>query len=620
MTSSLQLGALAFVGPTHSAQLNDFQYVEITDVTDNVATVKIVGPDDDVHATTFDLPIDIVRYRLVPETERRFWPGSYVAHTVAFIKTSPSGVDEWAYGVVSGYTASETTNILHIVSHEGPTRLPLTDTQSLIKVDALNYALQPGQGVNVVVLTPMELLHRQDALLAACRKRRSGIPSSVLTSLSVPFSPDEIVPLVKPTTLQLVHVRRQHIVDSSTASRANKPEDLYTDPSRIVEESTPINSADGARNTPTPRRQSSSVNEIATQLRSYDSAGDDNASCSEDDDVREVQHMNAPLAKRRRFNDNDDDSCSDSSNDSYVDAGTTRHHRGIVFHPSPSDRRIHAAIVNRRHTGKNPQTLLQSVQQSTHVEFVASPAVLRGLYSFGFGLGLSIMHCRRASWTDAVAASEKGMNLWDFSSKNGYPTPPKVSGFGDLISSLTALHKFGQHFYNSKTVDFISKAKDFVICYADHARPDPTMARLLAYWINEKFSVFRNKVLSDGLREATKVSTQFCRSDDKLGALRDSSQSWKPASTSRPRPATAETNVRAHRTTSNTGNRIPTGVYAQLPLGEDGRRLCLKFLSKPGCQFTKCSNAHFRPESLAEDVKNLISERWGGLSAQYSDL
>ncbi|ETP38279.1 hypothetical protein F442_14066 [Phytophthora nicotianae P10297] len=128
------------------------------------------------------------------------------------------------------------------------------------------------------------------------------------------------------------------------------------------------------------------------------------------------------------------------------------------------------------------------------------------------------------------------MNLWNFSSKNGYPTPLKVSGFGNLIRSKTALHKFGQHFYNGKTVD--------------HALSDPTMARLLAYWINAKFSLFRNKDLSDGLREATK-----------------------------------------------------------LPLGEDGRKLCLKILSRPGCQFTNCSIAHFRPESLAEGVQNLISER-----------
>ncbi|KAF4027568.1 hypothetical protein GN244_ATG20814 [Phytophthora infestans] len=89
MTSTLQLGELAFVGPAHSAQLNDFQYVEITDLTDSVATVKIVCPDDDKNDDTFDIPIDIVRCRLAPETERRVWSGSYVAHTVAFIKTSP---------------------------------------------------------------------------------------------------------------------------------------------------------------------------------------------------------------------------------------------------------------------------------------------------------------------------------------------------------------------------------------------------------------------------------------------------------------------------------------------------------------------------------------------------
>ncbi|ETI40365.1 hypothetical protein F443_14225 [Phytophthora nicotianae P1569] len=417
---------------------------------------------------------------------------------------------------LSTSSASETTNSLHIVSlhivslhivsHDGTTRFPLTDTQLLNKVDALNYALQPGQGVNVVALTPMEL-HRQDALLAACRKRRSGIPPSVLASLSAPFSPDEIVPLVKPATLQLVHVCRQHIIDYSLPAVPANPK--ISIPTRRTS-------------------QPSAVNETDTQLRNYDSADDESASCSEDDDVRKVQYTNAPLAKHRRFNGNDNGSCSDSSVDSYADAErTTRHQRGIVFHPSPSDRRIHAAIGNRRHT---------------------------------------------ASWMDTVAASEKGMNLWDFSSKNDYPTPLKVSGFGNLIRSKTVLHKFGQHFYNGKTVD--------------HALSDPTMARLLAYWINAKFSLFRNKDLSDGLREATKVSTQFCRSDDKL-----------------------ETNVRGHRTTSNTDSRNPTDVYAQLPLGEDGRKLCLKILSRPGCQFTKCSIAHFRPESLAEGVQYLISER-----------
>ncbi|EGZ09234.1 hypothetical protein PHYSODRAFT_525956 [Phytophthora sojae] len=193
--------------------------------------------------------------------------------------------------------------------------------------------------------------------------------------------------------------------------------------------------------------------------------------------------------------------------------------------------------------------------------------------------------------------SVKGVNLWDFSAKNGLPTPPKASSCADLISALSALYKFGQYFYNSETVNFIGAAKDFIIDYSDHTRPDPTMARLLVFWINSKFSLFRNTILSEGLGAATKISAQFCRSDDKLAALRDSCQTWKPVTA-----------------------RIPADVYSQLPKAEDGRRLCLKYLSQAGCQFSKCSSAHFLPEALPEGARKVILERWGGLGTQFSDL
>ncbi|EGZ17072.1 hypothetical protein PHYSODRAFT_422292, partial [Phytophthora sojae] len=93
---------------------------------------------------TFDVATEVIGFQLVPEPERKLWPGSYIAHPVAFILTTAAGVDEWAYGVVSGYTVSDTNAILHIVSPGGPTRLLLTDEQSVIKVDPLNYALRPG--------------------------------------------------------------------------------------------------------------------------------------------------------------------------------------------------------------------------------------------------------------------------------------------------------------------------------------------------------------------------------------------------------------------------------------------------------------------------------------------
>ncbi|KAE8976363.1 hypothetical protein PR003_g26267 [Phytophthora rubi] len=623
MPTPVQVGALAFIGPAHASQLSDFQYVEVVSLSDTTAEVKITGPDSNDEAKTFAVATEVIGFRLVPDSERRLWSGSYIAHPVAFILTSTAGVDEWAYGVVSGYTASDMNDILHIVSPDGPTRFPLTDRESVIKVDPLNYALRPGQGANVAAISPMELLHQQNALLGACGKRKAGIPAAVLTGLSVPFSPDELVPLVNPSTLGLVQVRRQHIVEFATATRANRPADLYTDQGIATADEAPP-SAKHARSVrvasaPGKRRK---VRHQATEQRTEsessddDDDNDDDSDLSEVEDINEVQHMNAPLTKRQRLD--KEDYASDNSTEASPDE-PARSQRGIVFYPSPTERRVHAAIVNRRHKGKVAQTLLQSVQQSPHVDFLGSPAVLRGLHSFEFSLGLSIMHCRRVRWDDEVATSEKGVNLWDFSSKNGFPTPPKATSCADLISALTALYKFGQHFYNSETVNFIGAAKDFIIDYSDHARPDPTMARLLVFWINSKFSLFRNTIPSEGLSTATKVSVQFCRSDDKLAALRDSSQTWKVASTSvRSRATDGDKGPRGHRTPG--ASRIPSDVYSQLPKADDGRRLCLKYLSATGSQFSKCSSAHFRPEALPDGARKVIMERWGSLGTQFSDL
>ncbi|KAF4137117.1 hypothetical protein GN958_ATG13701, partial [Phytophthora infestans] len=528
MTSALQFGEPAFVEPTHSTQLSDFQYVENTDLADSVATVKIVGPDDDKSSDTFDILINFTgignRTSFLAGVIRRPHCG---LHKDITNRSRRMGIWRcvWVYSV-------QTTNILHIVSHDGPTRFKLTNTQSLINVDALIYALQPGQ--------------------ASCRKRWSGLSPSVLASLSIPFSPDEIIPLVIPATLQLVHVRRQHIANYSTASRKNQ----------LLEK---------ALMRPKTLRHLAAT--LALSTRSIHNSGATTAPTTImlDDPKMATFHMSAPLAKRRHFNDNDDESCSDSSNDSELRNASEETY-----------------FIRLRVIGAYMPRQAADGTQSLHVAFVASPVVLRGLYSFGFGLGLSIMHCRRASWTDGVAASGKGMNLWNFLSKNKYPTAPK-------------------HFYNSKTVDFISMAKDFVVCYADHARPDPTMPSGLLD--QQKIQLISQQ---SSLRQAEGGNQGF------NSVLPNSVLSETQVSRGNHRQQVAL----AQPTQKPTFELIsdPPDVYAQMPLGEDGRKRCLKFLSKPGCQFTKCSNAHFRPESLAEGVKNLISERWGGLSARYIDL
>ncbi|KAL3664968.1 hypothetical protein V7S43_010143 [Phytophthora oleae] len=58
---------------------------------------------------------------------------------------------------------------------------------------------------------------------------------------------------------------------------------------------------------------------------------------------------------------------------------------------------------------------------------------------------------------------------------------------------------------------------------------------------------------------------------------------------------------------------------------EDGKKLCLRFLSVRGCKSTKAvpcfsGRAHFEPESLHAKVKAVIRKRFGGIKPKYASL
>ncbi|KAG3148222.1 hypothetical protein PC128_g23646 [Phytophthora cactorum] len=221
-------GDLAFLGPAHISQLSEFQYVELAEFDNTTATVKLVSPmsEEEDEGKIFSLSLEVFGYRAVPAHERGLWPGSFVAHRVAFARTSPYGIDEWSYAVESGYRATEQVTTLHVICTDSSVRLPLTTTTMVIKADVLNYALQTGAGVNTAAVTIVELLDHQNKVIAACQRRRSGLPKQVTTSMSVSYSGDDIVPLIRPSTLQLVRVRRQHIIDYKTAARTKRPAEL----------------------------------------------------------------------------------------------------------------------------------------------------------------------------------------------------------------------------------------------------------------------------------------------------------------------------------------------------------------------------------------------------------
>ncbi|OWZ14153.1 hypothetical protein PHMEG_00012408 [Phytophthora megakarya] len=166
---------------------------------------------------------------------------------------------------------------------------------------------------------------------------------------------------------------------------------------------------------------------------------------SEDDDVDDLRHMHRPLAKRARLvtatnasslrsASSPDSSCSSEDN---LSQGPSSHRRerGVVFHPSPTERH-----------DSSPSTY--SPLNSLNISTSSVPPVLRGTYCFEFGLGLSIMHFRRVITTEEFPTTECTVNMWDFSSKNTLPAPPKATGFSDLINALSSFIRFSKYLYN----------------------------------------------------------------------------------------------------------------------------------------------------------------------------
>lgn len=66
-----------------------------------------------------------------------------------------------------------------------------------------------------------------------------------------------------------------------------------------------------------------------------------------------------------------------------------------------------------------------------------------------------------------------------------------------------------------------TKVRDFIIAYANYGTPDTETTRLLAYWVNSKFSKFHSILVAEGLAKALRVQQEFSRSDDTLIALCD---------------------------------------------------------------------------------------------------
>ncbi|OWZ08024.1 hypothetical protein PHMEG_00019494 [Phytophthora megakarya] len=255
---------------------------------------------------------------------------------------------------------------------------------------------------------------------------------------------------------------------------------------------------------------------------------------SDTGDVAALRQQHRSLGKRPQRT-----SELDALFDEYTSDPEPVRHRSS-FRPSDVQQQVHRAIAHPQLKGKDPQYLLESLQQSVHVQFLASPPILRGLYDFSFGnRGLSVMHCRPVDTLDRVNALESTSSSTDFSEKNQLrPAAPATSRL-DVLEALRSLRVLAAAFYSPVVCALIDAASHFHSRYKGIPDNDAFGWKRLAYWVTTKFCAFRSHIVAKEVSEAAAVCHQFSRNDEELLELHDLRANQRPAATPshRARPA-----------------------------------------------------------------------------------
>ncbi|KAE9355943.1 hypothetical protein PR003_g2585 [Phytophthora rubi] len=510
MPRTVAAGALAFLGPPQVPGLTAFHYVRVSRLDGAQAIVTLIDPDgvDD----DFDEPIDteVIRRRLVEDAESTLWPGSYVGSPVAFVQPDGVTMDTRAYGVVTGYTMHADGPHLHLRQGDTARKIALIHPLNVRKVDWIDYVLQVESGTNTAALNTDELGDKLAAIRALCATSRTGLAAKAAHELTVAFVPTDQVPVIKPDTLQVVSVPRQHVLDCALKRKAKKGVSMYVAPqsttrSKAMKRKAASNNNEGPARARFKHSLELSSNESDDEPPDQFAAGDVDL----EEDKQAVQRQN------RSFT-----SASAGITLPSVDtSGELRSHRATTFRPTPIERSVHDAIGHPSHTGKEPQFILEYEQQARE-NTVDAPPVLRAAYDFSFDVrGLSVMHFARVTRAMRLADPDASVNMVDFSRKNIIRPAAHTPSYMELMDALMNLRHFGIGFYNDDTASVLQAAVQFMTSLAEGGEPDRETTRRLVLWINSKLGRFRGIILSSGLADALHVKDEFHISDRLLCEL-----------------------------------------------------------------------------------------------------
>ncbi|RLN14652.1 hypothetical protein BBJ28_00019051 [Nothophytophthora sp. Chile5] len=181
------------------------------------------------------------------------------------------------------------------------------------------------------------------------------------------------------------------------------------------------------------------------------------------------------------------------------------------FRSSVMQRAVHCNLVNGTYAHMSPQLLVETLQ----VEFESSvflphPAIMRGVYTWDFGLrGLSVMHfAPQSEHARRAQTSSYGMN--DFTKKISLPPASLPRDLSALVEVLDGLARLVGVVYLPYVSELIMTTRSFVLLlHAEEGFSESESRADLVHWINARLGHVRGYIAQARMAEVCRVKNEF---------------------------------------------------------------------------------------------------------------
>ncbi|KAG1692004.1 hypothetical protein DVH05_025982 [Phytophthora capsici] len=216
-----------------------------------------------------------------------------------------------------------------------------------------------------------------------------------------------------------------------------------------------------------------------------------------------------------------------------------------------------------------------------------------------------------------------------FSSSNGLPRSPPPESVDDILAALDVLALLMEEVYQPYVGQVVTAARKFFLRQKTfRTATDPETLADLVFWIDERFEKVRPFIVMRSTDRCGNIQNEFNVAHESYvqvhNVIRECQLSTLQVQHSGSGAQSFRNSQSGGVCTTQGVKRVPDRIRNALP-SENGKKLCMRFLSNQGCRSrgSQCAYSYrgdFRPQHLPGEVKVFISANYGGLKPKFQDL